>query len=166
MKELLKKKETYRDAEGRTRWKLRVFWYKSTVTFTWQGCDTSVQIQVLCWLREQMSIPYYNKHLYLFTTFLLPAVAIIHWSPVRPCKVFPFNRKKRSLSKPLTETHYWINDRWQMKAGNAHRISASHWNCWRYLMKKKKMKTAESQYKHLYMTLQNRIIYSFPKNPC
>lgn len=96
-------KKTYEDAEGR-RQKVRMFLYKSKVTFAWQGCNTSVQIQTLCWLKEQVSIPYYTKHLYLLTTFLLPAVAIIHWSPARPWKVFPFNRKKRSLSKPLTVT--------------------------------------------------------------
>lgn len=94
-------KKTYEGAEGR-RQKVRMFLYKSKVTFAWQGCNTSVQIQTLCWLKEQVSISYYTKHLYLLTTFLLPAVAIIHWSPARPWKVFPFNRKKRSLSKPLT----------------------------------------------------------------
>lgn len=133
-------KKTYTDAEGTMLQKVRMFLYKSTGTFIWQGWNTSVQIQTLRWLKEQVSIPYYTKHFYLFTTFLLPALAIIHWSSVRLCKVFPCNRKKRSLSKPVTEICWWINERWEKTAASVHKISASHWNCWGYLMKNTKRK--------------------------
>lgn len=110
-----------------------------------------------------MSIPYYTKHLCLFTTFLLPAVVIIHWSSVRPCKVFPFNRKKRSLSKPLTEICYGINERWEMKAANVRKNSASYWNCWRYLMKKTKWKLQKFS-TSIFIWLWKIGLYPFPQN--
>lgn len=60
-------KKTYTDAEGRTLQKVRMFLYKSTGTFIWQGWNTLVQIQTLCWLKEQVysllyqtSLPIHN----------------------------------------------------------------------------------------------------------
>lgn len=60
------KKNSCPDAEWRRSQKVRMFLYKDTAIFTCQGCLTSVEIQALCWFKEQVSIPC----LYLFSCLL------------------------------------------------------------------------------------------------